>query len=145
MKSRTPIVLYPSHHIFANRFEEYAEASSLWGHTKYADAVTLFKAAIELDPNFAMAHAALGRAYCSYIYYQMDLGRQEYEKALALAPRLTERETMIIEIHKAADLDQVEEAYGLYRAYLASYPEDWVMLRDYCQSVAAARTPSGGH
>jgi len=38
---------------------------------------------------------------------------------------------MIIEIHKAADLDQVEEAYGLYRAYLASYPEDWVMLRDY--------------
>jgi DNA-binding winged helix-turn-helix (wHTH) protein/tetratricopeptide (TPR) repeat protein len=111
--------------------KEYAEASSLWGHTKYADAVTLFKAAIELDPNFAMAHAALGRAYCSYIYYQMDLGRQEYEKALALAPRLTERETMIIEIHKAADLDQVEEAYGLYRAYLASYPEDWVMLRDY--------------
>jgi len=111
--------------------KEYAEASSLWGHTKYADAVTLFKAAIELDPNFAMAHAALGRAYCSYIYYQMDLGRQEYEKALALAPRLTEREKMIIEIHKAADLDQVEEAYGLYRAYLASYPEDWVMLRDY--------------
>jgi DNA-binding winged helix-turn-helix (wHTH) protein/tetratricopeptide (TPR) repeat protein len=111
--------------------KEYAEASSLWGHTKYADAVTLFKAAIELDPNFAMAHAALGRAYCSYIYYQMDLGRQEYEKALALGPRLTERERMVIEIHKAADLDQVEEAYGLYRAYLASYPEDWVMLRDY--------------
>jgi tetratricopeptide (TPR) repeat protein len=111
--------------------KEYAEGSSLWSHTKYGDAVTLFKAAIELDPDFAMAHAALGRAYCSYIYYQMDLGRQEYEKALALAPRLTERERMVIEIHKTADLEHVQEAEGLYRAYLASYPEDWDMLRDY--------------
>jgi DNA-binding winged helix-turn-helix (wHTH) protein/tetratricopeptide (TPR) repeat protein len=111
--------------------KEYSEASALWAHTKYTDAVTLFKAAIELDPDFAMAHAALGRAYCSHIYYQTDLGRLEYEKALALAPRLTERERMVIEIHKAADLDHVEEADGLYRAYLASYRDDWVMLRDY--------------
>jgi eukaryotic-like serine/threonine-protein kinase len=111
--------------------KEYAEASALWAHTKYADAVTVFKAAIELDPDFAMAHAALGRAYCSYIYYQAELGRQEYEKALALAPRLTERERMVIEIDEAADLDHVEEADSLYRAYLASYPDDWVMLRDY--------------
>ena len=48
------------------------------------DAVTLYKAAIELDPDFAMAHAALGRAYTSYIYYQTDLGRKEYETAFAL-------------------------------------------------------------
>ena len=111
--------------------KEYAEASSLWSRTKYADALTLYKAAIELDPDFAMAHAALGRVYCSYIYNQMDLGRQEYEKALALGPRLTERERMVIEIHKAADLDHVAEAKGLYRAYLTSYPDDWATLRDY--------------
>jgi DNA-binding winged helix-turn-helix (wHTH) protein/tetratricopeptide (TPR) repeat protein len=115
--------------------KEYSEASALWAHTKYTDAVTLFKAAIELDPDFAMAHAALGRAYCSYIYYQFDLGRQEYEKALAVAPRLTERERMVIEIHRADDLDHLEEADGLYRAYLASYPDDWVMLRDYANQL----------
>ena len=78
-----------------------------------------------------MAHAALRRAYCSYIYYQTELGRQEYDKALALASRLTERERIIIAVNKAADLDHVEEANSLYRAYLASYPEDWSMLRDY--------------
>ena len=112
--------------------KEYTEASSLWWvHTRPNDAVALYRAAIELDPNFAMAHAALGRAYCSYIYYQTDLGRKEYEKALALGSRLTERERMIIETHRALDLDHVEEAYGLYHSYLATYPDDWDMLRDY--------------
>lgn len=111
--------------------KEYAEASSLWYHTKYSDAVALYKTAIELDPDFAMAHAALGRAYCSYIYYQTDLGRKEYEKALALPSRLSERERMIIETHQALDLHHVEEADRLYRSYLATYPDDWSMLRDY--------------
>ena len=111
--------------------KEYAEASSLWKHTKYDDAVTLFKAAIEIDPKFAMAHAALGRAYTSYIYYQTDLGRKEYETALALPSRLTERERMVIETHEALDLNRVEDADRLYRSYLATYPEDWSMLRDY--------------
>ncbi|MGB6385718.1 MAG: winged helix-turn-helix domain-containing protein [Terriglobales bacterium] len=111
--------------------KEYAEASSLWAHTKYDDAVTLYKAAIELDPDFAMAHAALGRAYCSYIYYQTDLGRKEYEKALALPPRLSDRERMIIEAHQASDLDHAQEADGLYRSYLATYPDDWSMLGNY--------------
>ncbi len=111
--------------------KEYAEASSLWTHTKYDDAVTLYKAAIEIDPNFAMAHAALGRAYTSYIYYQTDLGRKEYETALALPSRLTERERMLIEAHEAVDLDHVEAADRLCRSYLAAYPEDWSMLRDY--------------
>src|SRR5580658_8246629 len=111
--------------------KEYAEASSLWYHTKYSDAVALYKTAIELDPDFAMAHAALGRAYCSYIYYQTDLGRKEYEKALALPSRLSDRERMIIQTHKALDLDHVQEAEALYRSYLEVYPDDWGMLRDY--------------
>lgn len=111
--------------------KEYAGAVSLWKHAKYDDAVTLYKAAIEIDPNFAMAHAALGRAYASYIYYQTDLGRKEYEVALALPSRLTERERMLIETHEAMDLHHVEAGDRLCRSYLAAYPEDWTMLRDY--------------
>jgi DNA-binding winged helix-turn-helix (wHTH) protein/tetratricopeptide (TPR) repeat protein len=111
--------------------KEYASASSLWTHTKYDDAVTLYKAAIEIDPNFAMAHAALGRAYASYIYYQTDLARKEYETALALPSRLTEREKMVIQTHEAIDLDHMDDAARLCRTYLATYPEDWSMLRDY--------------
>jgi tetratricopeptide (TPR) repeat protein len=115
--------------------KEYAEGASLWSHTKYDDAVTLYKAAIEIDPNFAMAHAALGRAYTSYIYYQTDLGRKEYETALALPSRLTERERMVIEAHAAIDLDHVEAADRLCRSYLATYPEDWSLLRGYSTFV----------
>ncbi len=111
--------------------KEYAEASSLWKHTKHDDAVTLYKAAIEIDPNFAMAHAALGRAYASYIYYQTELAREEYDAALALPSRLTERERLVIQTHEAIDLDHVDDATRLCRTYLATYPEDWSMLRDY--------------
>jgi eukaryotic-like serine/threonine-protein kinase len=111
--------------------KEYSGAVSLWKHTKYDDAVTLYKAAIEIDPNFAMAHAGLGRAYTSYIYYQTDLGRKEYETALALPSRLTERERMLIEVHAAMDLGHAADADRLCRSYLAAYPEDWSMLKDY--------------
>ncbi|MFZ0685403.1 MAG: winged helix-turn-helix domain-containing protein [Terriglobales bacterium] len=111
--------------------KEYAGASSLWAHTKYEDAITLYKAAIEIDPDFAMAHAALGRAYSSYVYYQTDLGRREYEAALSLPSRLTERERMVIAAHEAMDLDHAEAADRLCRSYLSTYPDDWNMFRDY--------------
>jgi len=84
---------------------EYAEGSSLWTNAKHTDAVILYKAAIELDPDFAMAHAALGRAYASHIYYQLDLGRKEYEKAISLTSRLTEREGRLIEARRALGMD----------------------------------------
>jgi hypothetical protein len=43
--------------------QQYAERSSPWRRGKYQDAVTLFKAAISVDPDFAREHAALGNAY----------------------------------------------------------------------------------
>ena len=109
----------------------YAEAQSLWSHTKYDEAVSLYKSAIELDPDFAMAHAALGRAYCSHIYYQVELCRQEYGKAQSLGSRLTEREKMLLDARAALDLGRAEEAYRLYSSFLARYPEDWAVLREY--------------
>src|SRR5262249_35441657 len=46
----------------------YADAASLWNTGKYSDSERLFLSAIQLDPNFAMAHAALGDAYYSHLY-----------------------------------------------------------------------------
>ncbi|MGB9198860.1 MAG: tetratricopeptide repeat protein, partial [Terriglobales bacterium] len=54
-----------------------------------------------------------------------------YETALALPSRLTERERLVIQTHEAIDLDHMDDADRLYRSYLATYPEDWSMLRDY--------------
>jgi eukaryotic-like serine/threonine-protein kinase len=111
--------------------QQYAEGSALWKHGKYRDAGTLFEAAVAGDPDFAMAHAALGNAYYSFIYHQPEDGQKEYEKALSLLSHTTDRERMIIEAQYAADRGHVNDADLLYRAYFSRYPDDAVMLFDY--------------
>jgi DNA-binding winged helix-turn-helix (wHTH) protein/tetratricopeptide (TPR) repeat protein len=113
--------------------QQYAEASSLWKRGKYHDAVTLFKAAVAADSDFAIAHAALGNAYYSYILNQPEDGQKEYEEALSLLSRTTDRERMIIETQYAANRNHVNEAELLYSAYLSRYPDDAVMRFDYAQ------------
>jgi DNA-binding winged helix-turn-helix (wHTH) protein/tetratricopeptide (TPR) repeat protein len=104
--------------------KQYAEANSLWEHTKYDEAVALYKSAIEIDPDFAMAHQALATAYCSYIYNEIQLCRNEYDKAQALSAHLTEREGMVVDVEMADQLGRVEDADSLYDAFLARYPDD---------------------
>jgi DNA-binding winged helix-turn-helix (wHTH) protein/tetratricopeptide (TPR) repeat protein len=111
--------------------KQFADGTALWHQAKYGDADTLFHAAIQSDPDFAMAHAALAVAYFSYLANQPVQGKVEYEKALALSSRTTERERMIIQAHYADDLGHIDEAEGTYRAYLSRYPDDWSMLSDY--------------
>jgi eukaryotic-like serine/threonine-protein kinase len=93
----------------------------------------LFKAAVAADPDFAIAHAALGNAYFSYVFYQPEDGQKEYEKALSLSSRTTDRERMIIETHYASNRAHVSEAEVLYSNYLSSYPDDAVMRYGYAQ------------
>ena len=111
--------------------QQYAEGSVLWNHGKYQDAATLFRAAIAADPDFAMAHAALGNAYYSFITNAPESGKKEYEKALSLLSRTTDRERMIIETDYALDQNHLAEADLLFRAYLNRYPDDTVMRFDY--------------
>ncbi len=111
--------------------KQYADSTALWHQAKYREAETLLNAALQSDPNFAMAHAALGDIYFSYIKNAPVQGKQEYEKALALASRTTDRERMVIQANYAADLEHIDDADALYRAYLSRYPDDWSMLSDY--------------
>lgn len=111
--------------------QQYAEGSALWHHGKFVEATTLFKAAVASDPDFAMAHAALGGAYYSYINNAPEQGRREYEKALSLTSRTTDRERMLIETHYAADRNHLGEAAALFLAYLNRYPEDVTARFDY--------------
>jgi eukaryotic-like serine/threonine-protein kinase len=105
--------------------KQYADGQSLWHDGKYDEAMTLFRAAVETDPDFAMAHAALGNGYYSYIYYQPDKGRVEYEKALSLTSRTTDREGLRIHAHFEDSQGHVDEAVVLYKTYLGRYPDDW--------------------
>jgi eukaryotic-like serine/threonine-protein kinase len=111
--------------------QHYAEGAALWHNGKYQDAGVQFKAALAGDPDFAIAHAALGRAYYSYIFNQQIDGQKEYEKALSLLSRTTEREYMIIETNYALDRKHVRDAELLFRAYLNRYPDDATMRFDY--------------
>jgi DNA-binding winged helix-turn-helix (wHTH) protein/tetratricopeptide (TPR) repeat protein len=111
--------------------KQYADGSTLLHQGKYKEAVTLLRAAVQSDPDFAMAHAALGSNYFSYIANAPVQGKEEYEKALALSSRTTDRERLIIQTSYAADLEHIVDADVLYRAYLSQYPDDWAMLSDY--------------
>lgn len=104
--------------------KEYADGAQLWRRGKYEDALAQYQAAIATDPQFAMAHAALGNAYCSHIYYQRDLGKQEFEKALALSSRTTDRERLQIQVKYADGMRHAADADRLYRLYLSQYPDD---------------------
>jgi DNA-binding winged helix-turn-helix (wHTH) protein/tetratricopeptide (TPR) repeat protein len=105
--------------------QEYADGSSLWHKARYKDAVALLSTAVQTDPDFAMAHAALGNAYYSYIYNDTIKGGEEYQKALALIPRATVRERMNIQANYAINQGHVEDAERLYQISLQHYPDDW--------------------
>jgi tetratricopeptide (TPR) repeat protein/predicted Ser/Thr protein kinase len=106
----------------------------------------LLRQAIRLDPDFALAHAELGRR----LYLESDRARREQaeahvKQALALLDRLTERERLWIQA-------STDDARGLraraadgYRAYLTRYRDDargwfrlgWTLLAGLGQYEAA--------
>lgn len=113
--------------------KEYADGTAQWHAGRYQSAVTLFRAAIATDPDFAMAHAALGNAYYSYIYNKSQDGDVEYRKALSLDSHTTERERMTIEASYADSQGHVRDADRLYQIFLKRYPDDWSMLTSYAR------------
>ena len=113
--------------------KQYADSIALWHQGKFQEAVTLMRAAVQSAPDFAMAHAVLGNDYFSYITNAPVEGKQEYEKALALSSRTTDRERLLIQLNYADDLGHVSEADALYRAYLSRYPDDWTTLCSYAR------------
>jgi len=116
--------------------KRYANGQELWRSNKYPDAVAQFREATTLDSDFAMAHAALGNAYCSHVLgYQRELGAMEYEKALSLTSRVTDRERRIMEVGYANNMGHVADADKLFRVYLSDYPDDWAVRYSYANAL----------
>ena len=116
--------------------QQFAEGSALWDRGKYSDAITLLQAAVATDPDFALAHAALGNAYFSFITNQPKDGKREYEKALSLSSQITDRERMIVETHYALDQNHMGDAARHFRAYLDRYPDDAEMRFSYANMLS---------
>ncbi len=113
--------------------EAYADGSENFHRDRSYGAIRLYEAAIAADPGFAMAHAALGNVYFSYLMNEPALGEQEFQKALALSARTTPRERSLIEIQYAEGQERIADASALFRSYLKEYPGDWDARYSYAR------------
>ena len=82
----------------------------------------LLQQAIQLDPDFAMAHAELGMKY--YIDSNRAKGEEHFLKALSLLDRLTTREQLLIRAFVEDWRGNRDQGIENYKAYLVQYPDD---------------------
>jgi eukaryotic-like serine/threonine-protein kinase len=94
-----------------------------------APAIPLLKRAIELDPDFALAHATLGVAYANL--NQTDMAAQYTAKAYALRNRVTEHERLYLTTYYlgyvTGDLEQEMQTYETWKQ---AYPQDYLPYYD---------------
>jgi tetratricopeptide (TPR) repeat protein len=109
----------------------YANGAGLWSKAKYDQAVQLYLSALKLDPDFAMAHAAVGVAYHSFLYNRPAEAKVHLERAMQLSARTTRREAQIIEIEYEGALGHFDKVRGLYETFLKTYPDDFRMRYNF--------------
>jgi tetratricopeptide (TPR) repeat protein len=85
-------------------------------------ALPLYKRAVELDPNFAMAYARMGTVYGNL--GQNQLSEQSREKAFELRDRTSEHEKLYIMEHYYVDSGQLEKGITALELYKQTYPRD---------------------
>jgi tetratricopeptide (TPR) repeat protein len=124
-----PLVTTPS----LEALKLFSEGNYLWRKGAYDAAVKAWETALQDDPDFAMAHAALGDAYMSHIFSHFAKGRKEYQSALLHAERITTRERLYIQASSEQGLGHVSEAVKDYRLYLNAYPDDAKARLDFGQ------------
>ena len=87
-----------------------------------AAAIKLLQQAVELDPDFAIAHAQLGLQF--YISGDRVKGEEHFQKALGLLDRLTTREQLFIRAIIEDWRGNRDQGIENYKAYLVQYPDD---------------------
>jgi len=88
-----------------------------------AEALSLLKRAIEVDPNFAMAYAAQGRSYDSL--GQTELGAQSIAKAYELRDPVSDRENFYITFNYQRQVSRnLELARQTLESWGQKYPGD---------------------
>ncbi len=112
---------------------------------KYDEAIELLQEAIELDPEFALAHANLGALY----YWTNDRvkGEQHITIALNLLDRLTEKEKLWIQAAVEGYRGNREESVVKWGIFLSKYPDsyggwfrlgyNYMMMGRYEESISA--------
>jgi tetratricopeptide (TPR) repeat protein len=104
-------------------FKDFIAGVELRRKAQYAQSVAQFKRAIELDPEFALAHVQLGTSYRDL--RNLALGNEHVKRAYELRDRVTERERIEIAAtyfrHITGELDKRIEMTSLLTQ---TYPRD---------------------
>ena len=106
------------------------------------------KRAVELDPNFARAYAALGMAY--HNLGQLDRSIENFTKAYELRDRVSQREQFYIEAsYYSFATGELLKADEVYKQWIAAYPDDFlpyanlpinqISLGEYEKALESAR------
>jgi len=105
-----------------------------------AETTPLLKRAIELDPQFAMAYANLGRQYASF--GESELGAQNIAKAYELRNRVSDLENYFITFNYHRQVTRnLEVARQTLESWARQYPRD-LMPHGF---LAAFTTQGSGH
>jgi eukaryotic-like serine/threonine-protein kinase len=126
----------------------FSEGAQLQDHGQGADSIPFFQHAIELDPNFAVAYAALAHAYRSFMEDAPE--KINISKAYALRDSVSERERFnIVSRYHQSVTGNLGELIRDVQLWSATYPRDpapWMILADaqmrmgrFAQGVGPAR------
>jgi DNA-binding winged helix-turn-helix (wHTH) protein/tetratricopeptide (TPR) repeat protein len=103
---------------------------------QYFEAIPLYRRAVELDPNFAIAYAALGITYA--LAREYELAAQFSRRAFELRGRVSERERLYIAARYYMDVlndgDRAIEAQELWKQ---TYPRDFAPRTNLSARYAA--------
>ena len=88
------------------------------------DSLPFFRRAVELDPEFALAHARLGTVLSNL--GQTDEARAAARRAFELRDKASERERLYIDArYYTTEVRNPDKAIESYRLLLATYPDDY--------------------
>lgn len=97
------------------------------------DAITRLEKAVELDPNFAMAHLYLGYTY-NNLANDPKKAMECYEKAKALSKTVSEKERLLIEAAYAEVVEgKVEKWLEILNTVVEKYPRDKQARVELCE------------
>ena len=101
----------------------YTVAWNLHGLGSDSESIPFFKHAIELDPNFALAYAALGATYANI--GEDELATQYVKQAFERRERASEREKFYITAHYYDTVtEDLPQAIQTYELWAKSFPRD---------------------
>lgn len=104
----------------------YSIGEYMVGRTGKEETETLpmFQRAVELDPQFAMAYAAIATDYHNLNEFKQ--AAPYYQKAFDLSGQVSEKERLYIRAHYYADSqNDAEQGIKEYRLWGETYPRDW--------------------